>query len=110
MMLAGVRPSISLASLPTASTLPVRWLTAMIDGSHSTIPFPFAYTSVVAVPRSIARSLENRLNIDRGLQAIVAPTGSPPPSAARKAPRLNDLRDPHCGRQYRVPVAAKSNH
>jgi hypothetical protein len=48
----------------------------MIDGSHSTIPFPFAYTSVVAVPRSIARSFENRLNIDRGLQAIVAPTGS----------------------------------
>ena len=74
MMLAGVRPSISFASLPTASTRPVLWLTAMIDGSHSTMPLPFAYTSVVAVPRPIARSFENRLSTDLGLQAIVAPT------------------------------------
>src|SRR5882724_8899114 len=74
MMLAGVRPSISFASLPTASTRPVLWLTAMIDGSHSTMPLPLAYTSVVAVPRSIARSFENRLSTDLGLQAIVAPT------------------------------------
>src|SRR2546426_3012217 len=74
MMLAGVRPSISFASLPTASTRPVLWLTAMIDGSQSTMPLPFAYTSVVAVPRSIARSFENRLSTDLGLQAIVAPT------------------------------------
>src|SRR5713101_8277720 len=74
MMLAGVRPSISFASLPTASTRPVLWLTAMIDGSHSTMPLPLAYTSVVAVPRSMARSFENRLSTDLGLQAIVAPT------------------------------------
>jgi hypothetical protein len=45
-----------------------------MDGSQSTIPLPLAYTRVVAVPRSIARSFENRLNMDRGLQAIVAPT------------------------------------
>ena len=41
-MFPGVRPSISLASLPTASTLPVTRLTATIDGSETTIPFPFA--------------------------------------------------------------------
>ena len=42
MMFAGVLPSISLASFPTASTLPVLWLTAMMEGSQRTIPFPFA--------------------------------------------------------------------
>ena len=41
-MLPGVRPSISLASRPTASTLPVTRLTATIDGSETTIPLPLA--------------------------------------------------------------------
>ena len=41
-MLPGVRPSISLASLPTASTLPVTLLTATIDGSDTTMPLFFA--------------------------------------------------------------------
>src|SRR4051812_2875299 len=64
-MLPGVRPSISFASLPTASTSPVVLLIATMEGSFTTIPFPLAYTSVLAVPRSIARSEENRLKRER---------------------------------------------
>src|SRR5687768_6885184 len=58
-ILPGVRPSISFASLPTASTRPLILLMATIEGSLTTMPFPRAYTQVLAVPRSIARSLEN---------------------------------------------------
>src|SRR5688500_4970668 len=58
-MLPGVRPSISLASLPTASTRPLILLIATMDGSLTTMPLPRAYTQVFAVPRSIARSFEN---------------------------------------------------
>src|SRR4051794_2859583 len=57
-MLPGVRPSISFAPVPTASTRPVTLLTATIDGSLTTMPRPFAYTQVLAVPRSMARSVE----------------------------------------------------
>src|SRR5215470_3662451 len=64
-MLPGVRPSISLALLPTASTLWVTLLMATIEGSETTMPRPRANTSVFAVPRSIAKSLENRQNIER---------------------------------------------
>src|ERR1700729_4124336 len=64
-MLPGVRPNISLASLPTASTSPVVLLIATIEGSLTTMPFPRAYTRVLAVPKSIARSLENILNSER---------------------------------------------
>src|SRR4051812_10232893 len=60
-MFPGVRPSISLASLPTASTSLVVLLIATIDGSLTTMPLPFAKTSVLAVPRSMARSLEKKL-------------------------------------------------
>ena len=66
-MLPGVRPSISLASLPTASTSLVDVLTAMIEGSLTMMPLPCAKTSVLAVPRSMARSLEKRLNSERML-------------------------------------------
>src|SRR5262249_51525061 len=63
-MLPGVRPSISLASLPTASTrltplAPLR-CTATTDGSFETMPLPLTKVSVVAVPRSIAKSFEKR--------------------------------------------------
>src|ERR1700721_1036365 len=64
-ILPGVRPSISLASLPTASTSPVFLLMATIEGSLTTMPLPRAYTRVFAVPKSIARSLENTLNNER---------------------------------------------
>jgi len=61
-MLPGVRPSISFASLPTASTRlgPLELAcTATTDGSLATMPRPRTKVSVVAVPRSIARSFEN---------------------------------------------------
>jgi hypothetical protein len=41
-MLPGVRPSMSFASLPTASTRPFTLLIATIDGSLTTMPFPRA--------------------------------------------------------------------
>src|SRR5579859_2110602 len=68
-MLPGVRPSISFASLPTASTSPVFLLMATMEGSFTTMPLPRAYTRVLAVPRSMARSLEKMLNSDRRLCA-----------------------------------------
>jgi hypothetical protein len=55
---AGVRPSISFASLPTASIRLVSLLMTTIDGSRTTMPLLRAKTSVLAVPRSIARSFE----------------------------------------------------
>ena len=63
----GVRPSMSFASRPTATTSPLFLLMATIEGSLTTIPLPRAKTSVFAVPRSMARSEENRLNTDRML-------------------------------------------
>src|SRR2546425_11506599 len=63
----GVRPSMSLASLPTAITSPLFLLIATMEGSLTTIPLPLENTSVLAVPRSIARSEENRLKTDRKL-------------------------------------------
>jgi hypothetical protein len=39
---------------------PPPFLTATTDGSLKTIPLPFTYTRVLAVPRSMAKSLENR--------------------------------------------------
>src|SRR5438093_5368284 len=73
MMFPGLRPSISLASLPTASIFPVFWLIATMEGSLTTIPFPFAKTIVLAVPRSIAKSFEKRLSRERGDQVIIGP-------------------------------------
>src|ERR1700727_1402378 len=64
-MFPGVRPSISFASLPTASTSPLVLLIATMEGSLTTMPLPLAYTRVFAVPRSMARSDENRLKSDR---------------------------------------------
>src|SRR2546422_251177 len=63
----GVRPSMSLASLPTATTSPVFLLIATMEGSLTTIPLPLENTSVLAVPRSIAKSEENRLKTERKL-------------------------------------------
>src|SRR5688500_10868842 len=66
-MLPGVRPSMSFASLPTASMRPLTLLIATMEGSLTTMPLPRAYTQVFAVPRSMARSLENRENRERRL-------------------------------------------
>src|SRR6185437_6223873 len=62
--LPGVRPSISFASFPTATTSPLFLLIATIEGSLTTMPLPLANTSVFAVPRSMARSEERRLKTD----------------------------------------------
>src|SRR3989344_6057357 len=58
----GVRPSIALAAVPTATTWPVFWLTATTEGSVTTIPLPRRYTSVFAVPRSMPTSFERSDN------------------------------------------------
>src|SRR5574344_305348 len=55
-MLAGVLPSIILASSPTARILFVSLLIATTDGSLRTTPFPLIYTSTLAVPKSIPTS------------------------------------------------------
>ena len=58
-MLPGVRPSMRFASAPTASTrLEPAWI-ATTEGSRSTTPWFFAYTSEFAVPRSMPISVEN---------------------------------------------------
>ena len=59
-MLPGVRPSISFASVPTASIRPLILLMATMDGSETTMPRPRAKMHVLAVPRSMARSWEKR--------------------------------------------------
>ena len=55
-MYPGVRPIISQASSPTASTSWVRVLRAITVGSSRMTPLPRANTWVLEVPRSIARS------------------------------------------------------
>ena len=66
----GVRPSISLASVPTASTSPESLRIATMDGSFTTMPLFRSNTSVLAVPRSIARSEENRLKSEGVVIAV----------------------------------------
>src|SRR4030088_642719 len=55
-MFPGVRPIIRFAWTPAATILPVSVLSATTDGSFSATPRPRTYTSVLAVPRSTARS------------------------------------------------------
>jgi hypothetical protein len=52
----GVLPNIRLASRPKARGSPVLRSMATTEGSFKTIPSPFTYTSVLAVPRSTAIS------------------------------------------------------
>ena len=61
----GVRPSISLACLPTASTSSERTSTATTEGSRITMPLPRINTNVFAVPRSMPISFENMENMER---------------------------------------------
>ena len=60
MMLAGVRPTIRLASAPMASTRFDFASIATTDGSLMTIPRSRTWTSVFAVPRSMPMSREKR--------------------------------------------------
>ena len=73
----GVRPNMSFASRPTATTSPLALLIATIDGSFTTMPFPCENTSVFAVPKSMARSDENRLNTDLRLYPFLFITAFP---------------------------------
>src|SRR5512146_321858 len=75
-MFSGVLPTIRLASLPTASAAEVLTLSATTEGSLTTTPLPGAKTQVLAVPRSIARSVAN----------MCAPRGAT--STANAVPRL----------------------
>src|SRR6516162_5708113 len=81
--LPGVRPSISFASRPTATTSPLALLMATIDGSFTTIPLPCENTSVFAVPKSMARSDENKLNTDLRLYPFLFSTACPPAERVR---------------------------
>jgi hypothetical protein len=60
MMLAGVRPTIRLASAPIARTRFVLASIATTEGSLITMPRSRTWTSVLAVPRSIPMSREKR--------------------------------------------------
>src|SRR5262245_33560512 len=62
-MVPGVRPTMAFASVPTASILSFTRLTATMEGSLSTMPWPRANTQVFAVPRSMARSFEKIANV-----------------------------------------------
>src|SRR5258708_17610097 len=69
----GVRPSIIFASVPTASTLSVVRSTATTEGSLSTMPRPFTHTRVLAVPRSIATSVDrNPIKLCRNVIGLMA--------------------------------------
>ena len=63
MMLAGVRPTIRLASAPMARTFFVFASIATTDGSLMTMPRSRTWTSVLAVPRSMPMSREKRPRI-----------------------------------------------
>src|SRR5215813_429593 len=60
-MVPGARPNMRLASSPTASTRSLPFIRLTTDGSRMTTPRPRSATSVLAVPRSIAKSLDKRL-------------------------------------------------
>src|ERR1700687_4517689 len=81
----GVRPSMSFASRPTATTSPVVLLIATIDGSFTTMPLPCANSSVFVVPQSIGRPDEHKQNTDLRLYPFLfiprSPCGklAPPP-------------------------------
>src|SRR5215218_6894079 len=64
-IVAGVRPIIRSASAPTACTCPSSVSIATTEGSATTMPWPPTYTSVFAVPRSIAMSLTPRVGPNR---------------------------------------------
>jgi hypothetical protein len=48
-----------------------------MEGSFTTIPLPCENTNVFAVPKSIARSDENKLNTDLRLYPFLFITASP---------------------------------
>src|SRR5262245_8238662 len=87
-MWGGVRPSIALASLPTAMTERSVSSMATMDGSRRTTPSPRTNTRVFAVPRSIARSRENaRKNITGSAKRVPGVRRQPEEISARRPGR-----------------------
>src|SRR5579864_1589739 len=64
MIPSGVRPSMRFASRPTPLIFLVSRSIATTEGSLSTMPSPFTYTSVLAVPRSTAMALAGKKEPD----------------------------------------------
>src|ERR1700682_2105427 len=107
--LPGVRPSMSLASFPTATTSPLFLLMATIEGSLPKMPLAFASPSVLAVPKSIARSEENRLKTERRLYPFLFMIPSVPScSCGLRIPHLGVRPAGHSG--YMAPVALLGNY
>ena len=75
MMFAGVRPTIRFASAPIARTRFVRESIATTLGSLMTMPRSRTWTSVLAVPRSIPMSRENRPSRASNMEAVVLQAG-----------------------------------
>src|ERR1035437_9692331 len=73
MMPSGVRPSMRFASRPTPLIFLVSRSIATTEGSLSTMPSPFTYTSVLAVPRSTAMALagKNEPDLKKGQRMYV---------------------------------------
>src|SRR3954453_15683994 len=98
----GVRPSICLASAPTACTSPLETSTATTEGSELTMPRPRTYTSVFAVPRSTAMSragvIEARKPIP-GIQVRLQPNLA----EGSKSPKWEKSRRPPAAQRGREP-------
>src|ERR1035437_8786716 len=73
MMPSGVRPSMRFASRPTPLIFLVSRSNATTEGSLSTMPSPFTYTRVLAVPRSTAMALagKNEPDLKKGQRMYV---------------------------------------
>ena len=73
-MCCGVRPIISRAFVPTASMRFCSVLKATTDGSFRTMPRPGTKTQVLAVPRSMARSVVRPNMLARNIDAPIRGT------------------------------------
>ena len=95
LMLSGVRPSMRLASVPTAMilrSLPSSRI-ATTDGSSRMIPWSLAYTSVLAVPKSMDKSRENNPRNALNMGAVWEPRlVGPLYHAARRDRRTTSAR------------------
>ncbi len=63
----------------------------LIDGSFRTIPFPWTYTKVVAVPKSMARSSENHPNTSPGNPTASLPSSWPDHSGPTRAHHMRSV-------------------
>src|SRR3989344_1894092 len=94
----GVRPTISLASLPTARILLSRTETATTEGSLRTIPLPGTKTSTVVVPRSMPSlgEKEKAIRSDIGFSWQLVADLRKSPTGWKLAATRNDLRFRYC--------------